>query len=476
VKHWLPSLWLAALLPCAALAQNITGTILGTVTDSSGAVVANATVVVVNEQTGVEVKAATSPTGEYVAANLLPGSYTVKSELAGFKPSITRGVRLLANRSVRVDIVLEPGAVTETIEVQASAPVVNSESATIGNILESTVISNIPLNGRTLDRLIRISAGVMTDSAANPRVAGSAYWGGIQFNVDGAMYNDTGNGGGAYSYRNGLATLPSVDAISEFKIDSNNQKAEFEGSVAVTVVSKSGTNELHGSALWFNRNKEFAARYYFTHPPTPKPPYNRNEFGYTVGGPVIFPGAYDGRNKTFFFHSYEGLRERTAPNYVTSVATQAMREGDFTGLPVILDPLAATPFPGNRVPASRIDPRAKTLIEYVPLPNTPGLGPAGTLSNYRWTISNISDINRYGLRLDHRFNEKNSIWVNLNYSKGYPYFVAVGYPPQIRQLGQRRLQHAKCELHLELCCFTQHAERSPLCVFPARFRPAGSEP
>jgi hypothetical protein len=430
VKHWLPSLWLAALLPCAALAQNITGTILGTVTDSSGAVVANATVVVVNEQTGVEVKAATSPTGEYVAANLLPGSYTVKSELAGFKPSITRGVRLLANRSVRVDIVLEPGAVTETIEVQASAPVVNSESATIGNILESTVISNIPLNGRTLDRLIRISAGVMTDSAANPRVAGSAYWGGIQFNVDGAMYNDTGNGGGAYSYRNGLATLPSVDAISEFKIDSNNQKAEFEGSVAVTVVSKSGTNELHGSALWFNRNKEFAARYYFTHPPTPKPPYNRNEFGYTVGGPVIFPGAYDGRNKTFFFHSYEGLRERTAPNYVTSVATQAMREGDFTGLPVILDPLAATPFPGNRVPASRIDPRAKTLIEYVPLPNTPGLGPAGTLSNYRWTISNISDINRYGMRLDHRFNEKNSIWVNLNYSKGYPYFVAVGYPPK----------------------------------------------
>jgi hypothetical protein len=430
VKHWLPSLWLAALLPCAALAQNITGTILGTVTDSSGAVVANATVVVVNEQTGVEVKAATSPTGEYVAANLLPGSYTVKSELAGFKPSITRGVRLLANRSVRVDIVLEPGAVTETIEVQASAPVVNSESATIGNILESTVISNIPLNGRTLDRLIRISAGVMTDSAANPRVAGSAYWGGIQFNVDGAMYNDTGNGGGAYSYRNGLATLPSVDAISEFKIDSNNQKAEFEGSVAVTVVSKSGTNELHGSALWFNRNKEFAARYYFTHPPTPKPPYNRNEFGYTVGGPVIFPGAYDGRNKTFFFHSYEGLRERTAPNYVTSVATQAMREGDFTGLPVILDPLAGTPFPGNRVPASRIDPRAKTLIEYVPLPNTPGLGPAGTLSNYRWTISNISDINRYGLRLDHRFNEKNSIWVNLNYSKGYPYFVAVGYPPK----------------------------------------------
>jgi len=421
---------------CAALAasavvqaQNITGTILGTVTDSSGAVVSNSSVTVVNEQTGVETKAATSATGEYVAANLLPGSYTVKAELAGFKPSVTRGVRLLANRSVRVDVVLEPGAVTQTIEVQAAAPVVNSESATIGNILEANVISAIPLNGRTLDRLIRISAGVTSDSASNPRVAGSAYWGGIQFNVDGAMYNDTGNGGGAYSYRNGLATLPSVDAISEFKIDSNNQKAEFEGSVAVTVVSKSGSNDLHGSLLWFNRNKEFAARYYYTHAPTPKPAYNRNEFGYTVGGPVLFPRWYDGRNKTFFFHSYEGLRERTAPNYVTSVATQAMREGDFTGLPAILDPLAGAPFPGNRVPAARMDPRAKTLIGYVPLPNTAGLGPAGTLSNYRWTIANISDINRYGLRIDHRFTESDSIWVHLNYSKGYPYFVAVGYPP-----------------------------------------------
>ncbi len=411
-----------------AQAQNITGTILGTVTDSSGALVASSSVTVINEQTGVETKAATSATGEYVAANLPPGSYTVKAELAGFKPSVTRGVRLPANRSVRVDVVLEPGALTQTIEVQAAAPVVNSESATIGNILEANVISSIPLNGRTLDRLIRISAGVTSDSASNPRVAGSAYWGGIQFNVDGAMYNDTGNGGGAYSYRNGLATLPSVDAISEFKIDSNNQKAEFEGSVAVTVVSKSGSNELHGSLLWFNRNKEFAARYYYTHAPTPKPAYNRNEFGYTVGGPVLIPGWYDGRNKTFFFHSYEGLRERTAPNYVTSVATQAMREGDFTGLPVILDPLAGTPFPGNRVPAARIDPRAKTLIGYVPLPNAAGLGPAGTLSNYRWTIANISDINRYGLRIDHRFTESDSIWVHLNYSKGYPYFVAVGYP------------------------------------------------
>jgi len=410
------------------LAQNVTGTIVGTVMDSSGAVVSGVAVSVVNEGTNIEYKAATSATGEYVVANLPPGTYSVKAELQGFKPSLTKGVRLLANRSVRVDVTLEPGAVQQAVEVQASAPVVNSENATVGNILEANVITTIPLNGRTLDRLIRISAGVTSDSASNPRVAGSAYWGGIQFTVDGAMYNDTGNGGGAYSYRNGLATLPSVDAIQEFKMDSNNQKAEYEGSVAVTVVSKAGSNDLHGSLLWFNRNAAYGARTYFNHAPAAKPAYNRNEFGYTFGGPVVIPGLYNGKNKTFFFNSYEGLRERTQPNYLTSVATQAMRNGDFSGLPTILDPLSGVPFVNNQIPASRIDSRSKTLIGYVPLPNQAGLGPAGTLSNYRWSVANISDINRYGLRIDHRFSEKDSIWVHLNHSKGYPYFVAVGYP------------------------------------------------
>ncbi|MEN6602748.1 MAG: carboxypeptidase-like regulatory domain-containing protein, partial [Bryobacteraceae bacterium] len=410
------------------LGQNVTGTIVGTVTDSSGAVVSGAAVSVVNEGTNIEYKAATTATGEYVVANLPPGTYSVKAELQGFKPSLTRGVRLLANRSARVDVALEPGTVQQAVEVQARAPVVNSENATVGNILEANVITTIPLNGRTLDRLIRISAGVTSDSASNPRVAGSAYWGGIQFTVDGAMYNDTGNGGGAYSYASGLSTLPSVDAIQEFKMDSNNQKAEYEGSVAVTVVSKAGNNDLHGSALWFNRNKSVAARSYFVHAPSPKPPYNRNEFGYTIGGPVVIPGLYNGKNKTFFFNSYEGLRERTSSNPLTSVATQAMRNGDYTGLPTILDPLSGIPFSNNQIPSSRIDSRSKTLIGYVPLPNVTGLGPAGTLSNYRWVIPVSRDVNRYSVRIDHRFSERDSIWVNLNHSKGFPYFVAQSYP------------------------------------------------
>jgi len=411
---------LLATLPLSG--QNIAGTIVGTIRDISGGAVVGAAVTVTNEATNIAFKTQTNETGDYVAPNLAPGSYTVTAEFAGFKQGILRGVRLLATRTVRVDLALEPGTVTETIEVQAAAPVVNSENATIGNILEAHVITAIPLNGRTLDRLIRISAGVTTDSASNPRVAGSAYWGGIQFNVDGVTYNDTGNGGGVYSYRHGLSPLPSVDAISEFKMDSNNQKAEFEGSVSATVVTKSGTNELHGSLLWFNRNKEYAAKNFFA-TGLPKPPYNRNEFGYTVGGPIA-------KNRTFFFHSYEGLRERNPRTVTLSVATPAMRAGDFSGLPVVLDPLNLQPFPNNQIPAARVDPRSKALIDWVELPNQAGTGPAGTLNNYVVNIPNIADINRYGVRIDHRFSDQDAIWVNLNHSKGYPYFVAQAYPPR----------------------------------------------
>ena len=316
--------FMAAALAATAFGQNVAGTIVGGITDSSGAAVTAATVTLINEETNIEYRAAAGETGEYVAPNLPAGTYTVKTELSGFKPTVVKGVRLLANRTARVDVVLEPGAITQTVEVSASAPVINSESATIGNILESSTIAQLPLNGRTLDRLIRISAGVTSDSASSPRVAGSAYWGGIQFSVDGATYNDMGNGGAAYSYRNGLSTLPSVDSISEFKMDSNSQKAEYEGSVSATVVTKTGTNAFHGSAVWFNRNREYAAKSYAFFAPVPKPPYNRNEFGYTVGGPIV-------KNKTFFFHSFEGLRERFSRTNTLSVGDSSHAQRRFYG-------------------------------------------------------------------------------------------------------------------------------------------------
>ena len=454
-------------LAAAALAQSITGTIVGTVRDSSGGVMPGAAVSLTNEETNVQFAVLTDETGDFVVPNLAPGIYTVKTEMAGFKQNIVKGVRLLANRTVRADVVLEPGAIAQEVHVQATAPVVNSETATIGNVMESQIITTLPLNGRTLDRLIRISAGVTSDSASNPRVAGSSYWGGIHFNVDGASFNDSGNGGAAYSYRNGTSTLPSIDVINEFKIDSNNQKAEFEGSASVTIVTKSGTNAFHGSLFEFNRNKAYAAKNFFA-TGVAKPPYNRNEFGFSLGGPIR-------KDRTFFFGNYEGLRERFPRTNTLSVGTAAMREGDFTGLPVIIDPLTGQPFSGNRIPASRIDPRTQALLKYVPLPNQAGAGPAGTLTNYVVNIANISDINRYGARVDHKLSQSDSLWGSFNYSKGSPYVVAQGFPPGLRQLERRGLPDREPESDPHPHLLRSNHERVPLQLVLPRQRASGDE-
>jgi hypothetical protein len=403
----------------SAFSQNITGTILGSVTDASGAAVEGASIVIVNQATNSEYKAV-SNVSEYTVPNLPPGTYTVKAELSGFRPSVIKDIILLANRSSRVNIVLSPGAVNQTVEVTAAAPVVNSENATLGNILQSDTITTVPLNGRTVDRLIKISAGVSSDSASNPRVAGSPYWGGISFNVDGVGYNDSGNGGGAYSYRHGLSTQPSVDAISEFKIDSNSMKAEFESGVSVTVVTKGGSNEIHGSALWFNRNKEYAAKNFFQ-TGQPKPAFNRNELGATIGGPIV-------KNKLFYFGSFEDLLERSSlTTSGLSVPTDAMKSGNFSGLATIIDPTTGQPFAGNQIPTPRLDPRAQALAAQYPTPNLPGAS-NGSLQNYIASIPNKYDVYRVGARIDYKFSDRDSFFVNLNYSKGDPYFVAQNYP------------------------------------------------
>ncbi len=422
-KHILRFVLAAALVTSTALPQNVTSTIVGNVRDASSASVPTATVTATNEATGIETKTETGSDGEYTIPGLPFGQYTLRIEATGFKPNIIKGIGLLPTRTTRQDVTLEVGTVQQAVEVTGAAPVVNTENATIGNIMPAQQITTVPLNGRFLDRLIRISAGVTSDSASNPRVAGSAYWGGMSFNVDGAAFNDPGNGGGAYSYRHGMSTLPSVDAVSEFKMDSNSQKAEFEGAVSATIATKSGTNELHGTLLYFNRNREYAATNYFgaRDAATGKrvnPPFNRNEYGFMAGGPII-------KNKTFVFGGYEALKER-APRAVTnlSVPTAAMRTGDYSGLATIIDPLTGSPFPNNRIPSNRIDSRSATLLQRVALPNL-----AGTANNLSVNIKNDSDINRYFVRVDHRFNERDSVWFTGSISKANPYFVAQAFPP-----------------------------------------------
>ncbi|MGH9656959.1 MAG: TonB-dependent receptor domain-containing protein, partial [Bryobacteraceae bacterium] len=184
-------------------------------------------------------------------------------------------------------------------------------------------------------------------------------------------------------------------------------------------VTKSGSNALHGSAYEFNRNRVYAAR---NGRAAIKPPLNRNDFGFTVGGPVR-------KDKTFFFGGYEGLRERSSVTRTLSVGTAAMRAGDFTGLPALIDPLSGLPFASNRIPEGRIDSRAKALIGFVPVNNQAGSGPAGTLNNFVVNVPNIWNVNRWIARGDHQISPRDSLTAGFTYSKGDPYFVARSTPP-----------------------------------------------
>jgi hypothetical protein len=408
----------ASLAAQLAPAQVVSGTVLGTVTDATGAVVTGAAVTLANEQTNIEFKTRTDDSGNYVIPNLRPGSYTVKVEANGFKPSIAKGVSALSNRTVRADASLETGAVTQAVEVRATAPVVNSESSAISSVMDSRTIVELPLNGRGLDQLVLLGAGVtQLDNANNPRVGGSPYWGGTQFNVDGGSFQDPGNGGSPSALGQGMKIGPSVDSISEFRMDSNTQKAEFDGSVAVTVITKSGTNQLHGSVFEFNQNRVFNSN----NPNSPgvtKAPFNRNEFGFSVGGPII-------KDRTFFFANYEGLRQRTPTFVRAAVPNQAWRNGNFSGLAPIIDPFTQAPFPNNQIPSNRIDSRAAAILAFVPLPNQE---PIGELDYWSGNIANKSNINKYGIRLDHRFGPKDNLTGSYYYSKGDPFFVARAFP------------------------------------------------
>ncbi len=475
---------LSILCAILAFAQSTSGTLVGTVTDTSGAVIAGVKIRVTNSGTGVSFDTQSNTNGDYSLPNLQAATYVVRAEFAGFRSVDVTGIRLLLNQTVRADIRLEPGAVEQSVNVSAAPPVVQSESSSVAANIDSRTVVTLPLNGRTLDRLILITAGNTSDSPSNPKLAGSLHWGGNFFTIDGVYFNDQGNGGAAYSYRTALSTTPSIDTIQEFKIETNNAKAEHDGSAAVSIITKSGSNQFHGSLFEFNRNKALSANAYFSNANNvPRPPFNRNEFGATGGGPVI-------KNKTFFFGSYEGLRQRQSSTAALSYGTAAMRQGDFTGLAQMNDPLGGAPIANNRIPASRIDARSAKLLEFVPLPNSAGTNVAGTGVNFFDTVPNIIGVNRYTARIDHNLNSSNSLNFVSSYSKGSPYFVFNGgnrrygnfsdggYITKSAGLTYNRLINSRMNNEFRFAYFNhasirigQNTDFDPSSLFPGLYKP-----
>ena len=370
-----------------------TGTILGTVTDATGAIVPNAKVTVTNTATNVEFRTTTSSAGDYNAPDLNPGSYKVTVEAPGFQKAVMTGITLTVNQRARVDASLKPGAVSETIETSAQAVSLNTDSADLSNLISTQQVEELPLNGRNFMQLLLVGAGAVTvggeqgtmrQGEGNAISVNGGRPEGNNYTLDGLVNTDAA-----------LVTpavILSQDAIQEFKVSSGTYTADMGFSATqINIVSKAGTNTPHGSVFWFDRNDAFDAKPfpmandYISAQPTANPVLRQNQFGFVVGGPIYVPKLYDGRNKSFFMVNYEGWRITNGARQVTSMPNPAILGGDFSsetykapagsGLPggplpaygtadcstllglgyncMPVDPLTGQPFPGNVIPAAR---------------------------------------------------------------------------------------------------------------------------
>jgi hypothetical protein len=366
------AVWLCAGVP--AFAQATSATIFGSVTDPSGAAVPGAQVTATNIDTNVSRSATTGADGRYQLVFLPIGTYKVDASSAGFKKFEQTGIVLDVNRNARVDAVLQVGQLSETVEVTADAPLVETKVPVLGLTVNNEDIENLPLMDRDVYSLLSLTAGVDTTSEASDNfgapmrvtlVNGSAFShiGSVNYTMDG--------GSNMNGLRNTGNVAPNPDAIEQFRVMTNSYSAEygrFSGG-AIDIITKSGTNKIHGSVYEFFRNDKLNAnRWLPGQANLRKDPLHRNQFGATVGGPVI-------HNRTFFFFSYSGLRQRTSVYANTATPfTAAERAGTVSTSTAPQDPLANfAPFPGRFIPPARFDPVAKKIMDqYIPLPNLPG--------------------------------------------------------------------------------------------------------
>jgi hypothetical protein len=402
-------------LSAFAYCQTTTGTLVGSVLDAQGIVV-GADVEAINQATGIVSAVKTNRDGIYRFNNMLAGTYTLKVSATGYKTVEIKDAHLVLNQTLRNDIALVVGGVTETVEVRPDAGVTTTDSPSIATVTDSKTLVELPSNGRTISAIIATAPGNSGDgSDSNPKISGSQHWGGTSFQVNGVTYDDRGNGGGSYAYSTSLTTQPSLDTIQDVKIESNAAKAEYASSVAVVMTTKGGTNKFHGTLFEFNRNSVVGANEYFAKLlGTARLPYNRNEFGGTVGGPIV-------RDHTFFFFSFERFSQRQQRQGIFTVPTDAQRTGQFTT--TIRNPYTLTNFPGNKIPDSMLNAKFQAILALVPRANT-----TFATSNLKQPRATNLDLNRYSGKLDHNFNSKNRIAFDANWAESGLYFVNLGYP------------------------------------------------
>lgn len=347
--------------------------IRGIVSDSSGARIASAAVTLTHVETSVARRTASDTEGNYTFVSLPVGLYRITAEAPGFKRYEQSGIVLVVDQGADVDIAMEVGAVTETVNVAAAVQPVDTQTGTIKQVIDARRMVDLPLNGRDATQLLTLVAGVLpTRGGVNKQSStlantffsvNGARDNTVNFQMDGTDQNDP--------YTNVANPFPNPDALQEFSVQTNNFDAEFgrNSGAVVNAVTRSGTNEPHGSLFEFLRNGRLNARNFFS---AGRDTLKRNQFGGTLGGPVYVPKLYNGRDRSFFFFSYQGTRISEAPsNLLTLTPSEAQRKGDFSALgrPVV-DPITNMPFPGNIIPSSRMDPSVQKMTsQLLPLPN-----------------------------------------------------------------------------------------------------------
>ncbi|HET7218730.1 MAG TPA: carboxypeptidase regulatory-like domain-containing protein, partial [Vicinamibacterales bacterium] len=410
--------------PALSSAQSVTGTILGTVTDSTGAVVANAKVTIINEGTGLTRTVTADANGEYTVPALPTGHYTVTSEMTGFKTVALSNIEVGVDQRVRINIKHEVGAMTESVSVQAETPLLQTSSSELGTTVTNQQIEALPLNGRNFVNLTRTIPGVLRGiPGANIDGAGSLAWrASASFSANGQRPRDNNYMlDGVDNNETWLQTVvifPSVDALDEFKMQTSTYSAEYGRSLGgvVNLQIKSGTNNLRGSGFEFHRNDAFDANNFFNNRAgRDKPDFKQNQFGGTVGGPVF-------KDRTFFFTDYQGHRETQGQTFLSTVPTLAMRNGDFSEITrVIYDPQTGQPFQGNVIPSSRIDTVARNILtQLYPEPNTTGTRQASngqTINNYLINPIKERQDNQFDVKVDHTLTNANRFFTRYSFQK-----------------------------------------------------------
>ena len=379
-------------------AQVGTGAVTGTVSDRAGAILPGATVTVTHDATSFARTTETTSDGRYAVTGLPPGRYAIRVELSGLRPLVQRGISIAIGETVRLDVALDVGALTETITVSGDAPLLRGDTSGLGQVIDNRKMVDLPLNGRSFITLAGLAPGVaLPPGSSLPRInGGRPRTNEYLFDGISVLQPEPGQ----------VAFFPNVEAIQEFKIESNSPPAEFgrfNGGV-VNLVTKAGTNAVHASLFEFVRNEALSARNFFAPAGAAKPLFRRQQFGGAAGGPVR-------RNHTFFFADYQGQRQTIGRTAISTVPTLLQRQGIFTEpvggrVPTIYDPATTTgagvptrsAFAANTIPTDRIDPVARALLARYPLPTS-----TGTANNYRRVDDERVDQDQISVRMDHRF-------------------------------------------------------------------------